>query len=506
MLTRANRIAEALPCLEQAIALAPEDLHLRNNHAATLVRLHRFREARDELEALIEAHGPHAGLLCNLSNALVSLGCQEAGAAVARRAIALEPTSNLAWRSLCNALPYCDGIRGETLLDALIQAGKTLPRRPHPEWPNVTDPGRPLKIGLLSPALKTHPVGWLTVAGFENLDPGAFALHGLAPIYPTDTFHRRFQAIAAGWHPLDRMSPDNAVDHVRALGLDIVIDLGGYGDQGLMALCAHRLAPVQVKWVGSQNHSSGLAEMDWFISDRWETPAHLAPFYSERLLRLPDGYVCYSPPAYAPDVAALPASRHGHVTFGCFNNLAKITEATIATWSAVLAGVPGAKLVVKCHQMADAETATRLRTRFAAHGIDPARLDLRAGSPHRNLLTQYGDIDIVLDPFPYNGGLTTCEALWMGVPVLTLPGEIFASRHSASHLSNVGLVDWIARDTADYVAIAIAKARDLAALTALRSGMRPRMKASPLCDAPRFGRHLGTALRDIWRDWCARQS
>ena len=205
-------------------------------------------------------------------------------------------------------------------------------------------------------------------------------------------------------------------------------------------------------------------------------------------------------------MAALPASRQGHVTFGCFNNLAKITEATIATWSAVLAGVPGAKLVVKCHQMADAETATRLRTRFAAHGIDPARLDLRAGSPHRNLLTQYGDIDIVLDPFPYNGGLTTCEALWMGVPVLTLPGEIFASRHSASHLSNVGLVDWIARDTADYVAIAIAKARDLAALAALRSGMRPRMKASPLCDAPRFGRHLGTALRDIWRDWCARQS
>ena len=504
-LVRANRIAEALPVLEQAIALAPADLTLRNNRAAALIRLHRHREAREALEAMIAEHGDHSGLLCNLSNALVSLGCQDEGVAVACRAVAAEPGLNLAWRTLCNALPYCDGIGGRELLTATRRAGAVLPRMTAPDFANLPAPERRLRVGLLSPTLKTHPVGWFTVAGFEALDPAGFELHGMALDFPTDPIQRRFRAIAASWTATDALPPAEVVPAIRALALDVVIDLGGYGDQGLLPLCAHRLAPVQVKWVGSQNHSTGLAEMDWFITDRWETPAAMRDQYSERLLELPDGYVCYSPPAYAPPVAELPALRTGRVTFGCFNNLAKITRATIACWAGVLRDVPGSRLVVKCHQLGDGPTAERLRQDFAVHGIDPARLELRGGSPHRALLGEYGDVDIVLDPFPYNGGLTTCEALWMGVPVVTLPGEIFAARHSASHLSNVGLADWIAGDAACYRAIARRAAADLAGLAVLRTGLRARVKASPLCDAPRFGRNLGAALRHVWRDWCARQ-
>lgn len=505
-LVRANRIAEALPALDRAIALAPGDLTLRNNRAAALIRLHRHREAREVLEAMLAEHGDHSGLLCNLSNALVSLGQQDAGVEVARRAIAHEPGLNLAWRTLCNALPYCDGIGGMELLAALRRAGAVLPRKAAPDFANVADPGRKLRVGLLSPTLKTHPVGWFTVAGFEALDPAGFELHALSLDFPTDPIQRRFRAIVASWTAVDGIAPAELVPVIRALGLDVLVELGGYGDQGLLPLCAHRLAPVQVKWVGSQNHSTGLAEMDWLVTDRWETPARLQGQYSERLLELPDGYVCYSPPAYAPAVADLPALRGGGVTFGCFNNLAKITRATIACWAGVLGDVPGSRLVVKCHQLGDAATAERLRADFAAHGIDPARLDLRGGSPHRALLGEYGDLDIVLDPFPYNGGLTTCEALWMGVPVVTLPGEIFAARHSASHLSNVGLEAWIAPDVAGYRAIARRWAGDLAGLAALRQGLRERVRASPLCDAPRFGRNLGAALRHAWHDWCARQA
>jgi predicted O-linked N-acetylglucosamine transferase (SPINDLY family) len=309
---------------------------------------------------------------------------------------------------------------------------------------------------------------------------------------------RRFRAVAAEWHALADRGRRDTARAIRRLSLDLLIDLGGYGDQGLLSLCARRLAPVQIKWVGMQNHTTGMAEVDWFLSDRWETPPELAHLYTERLLLLPDGYVCYSPPIHAPPVAPPPAARRGAVTFGCFNNLAKITPVVVATWAAILRELPGARLVLKSHPLAHAATAEAVRAGFAAHGVTADRLDLRGGSGHRELLAEYGDVDMVLDPFPYSGGLTTCEALWMGVPVLTWPGELFASRHSASHLCNIGLADWVMPDLATYRAEAVRRARDPAALAVTRAGLRARMWASPLCDGPRFGRHLGQALDHAW--------
>jgi len=348
-------------------------------------------------------------------------------------------------------------------------------------------------------------VGWLTIAGFETLDPAQFEIVCLGQPMSDDPLQRRFRAVSAAWHVVDRHAGRAVGERIRELGIDVLIDLSGYGDQGLMMLCAERLAPVQVKWVGSQNHSTGLKEMDWFITDRWETPPGFERFYSERLLRMPDGYVCYSPPAYAPEVAPLPAECRGFVTFGCYNNLAKVTAQVIAVWAEILGRVPGSRLVLKCLQFNEHPTRERIHAAFAGHGIDAARIELRGSSPHRDLLTQYGDIDIVLDPFPYSGGLTTCEALWMGVPTVALPGETFASRHSTSHLSNVGLEDWIAGDLGAYQEIAVRRASDPADLARLRAGLRARVKASPLCDAPRFGRNLGAALRRVWTDWCAQQ-
>jgi protein O-GlcNAc transferase len=186
------------------------------------------------------------------------------------------------------------------------------------------------------------------------------------------------------------------------------------------------------------------------------------------------------------------------------NNLAKITPRVIATWAAILRRLPSARLILKTHQFSDAGTGERVHTEFAAHGVAAARVELGGSSRHCAFLGECNQVDIVLDPFPYSGGLTTCEALWMGVPTVTLPGEIFALRHSASHLSNVGLADWVAADLDLYIDLALARAADPDALATLRAGLRSRVKASPLCDAPRFGRHLGAALRHAWRDRCAR--
>jgi protein O-GlcNAc transferase len=503
-LLKTPRLNEAVTALRRATALAPGDLALRNNLAAALTRQHRYREARRLLEALLAEHGEHPALLCNLSNALVLLGRQAEGVAAARRATELAPEMHLAWRTLGAAAIYAEGASAAELRAIAERASATLTRTAPPP-PRASGPERRLRVGLLSTKLRTHPVGWLTVAAFEALDRTGFEIVGLAGPVENDVLERRFRAAAAEWHVVATLPPEGIAALARALGIDVLIDLGGWGDDGLMTACAQRPAPVQIKWVGNQAYTTGLAEIDWMLTDRWETPEGFERFYTERLLRLPDGYVCYSPPVYAPEVAPLPALARGHVTFGCFNNLAKITPAVIAAWAAILRRVPNARMVVKAYQFADPETAAEVTAAFAAHGVDAARLDLRGASGHRAHLAQHGEVDIVLDPFPYAGGLTTCEALWMGVPVVTLAGETFAGRHSASHLHNCGLRQFVAGDSREYEEIAVAQAADVAALARLRAELRERVAASPLCDAPRFARNLAAALRAAWREACTRR-
>ena len=501
-LLHAGHFLAAVPALRHAVALAPEEAALRNDLAAALNRVHRYREARDILELLIAEHGEEPAYLCNLCNALVSLGLQREGATLARHAAALAPEQSLSWRTLGNALVYLHGGVGIELSEASRRASAALVRPPRTVASLPTQPERRLRVGLLSAALKTHPVGWLTVAGFEALDPAQFELVCFGPPSSDDPLLRRFRAASSGWHTVTRSPANEVADLIRQQEIDILIELGGWGDQGMLAVCAQRPAPVQIKWVGMQSHSTGLPEIDWMITDSWETPDGFEPFYTERLLRLPDGYVCYSPSPLAPDVAPLPAGRLGHVTFGCFNNLAKITPDVVACWSTILHRVSGARLVLKAHQFSDQPTADQMRNTFASHGIDPHRVETRGSSSHRGQLLQHGDVDIMLDPFPYSGGLTTCESLWMGVPVVTLPGQTFASRHSTSHLCNVGLPDWVAPDIAAYQDIAVQRTAHLTDLQILRGGLRGRMRESPLCDAPRFGRNLGAALRLAWRQAC----
>nr|WP_294509851.1 tetratricopeptide repeat protein [uncultured Rhodopila sp.] len=504
VLARTSRTQQAEAVLRRLSALDPGNVAVQNDHAAILMRLHRHPEARALLLDVLDCSEPTVVSLSNLANATACVGLQEEAVAVARRAISLDPAAVLPRRVMCNALPYRDGVTGAELLAAMGECSAVLPRTRLPPLANRMDSERPLSVGLLSGTLRAHPVGWLTVAGIENLDPEQFNVVCLSQrSAPDDPFTRRFRAVAQDWVDVDGLSDVALAEAARARGIDIVIDLGGYGDAARMTACANRLAPVQIKWVGMQSHSSGLAEMDWFLTDRWETPEGFERFYSEKLLRLPDGYVCYSPPPYAPDVAPPPALANGYVTFGCFNNLAKITPRVIETWAEILRQVPESRLVLKTHQFSDAATASTVHAAFATEGVPAHRLELRGPSGHRAFMAEYGDIDIVLDPFPYSGGLTTCEALWMGVPTIALPGEIFASRHSASHLSNAGLADWVTGSVGTYIGMAVARAADIPALAELRAGLRERVRRSPLCDAPRFGKHLGMALRHGWRAWCA---
>jgi len=501
-LTRTARLREAEAALRRAVALNPSDATLRNDHAATLMRMHRHGEARTLLLSALDEYGQDARLVTNLANTTCCLGLQDEAVALARRAIALAPGALNPRRSLLSALVYCDAIPGSEVTAAARACAERTPRVAPAPLTNTPDPDRKLIVGLLSGLLKTHPVGWLTIAGLEALDPGAFGIVALAHNTWSDMIARRFRAVASDWLDISALNDEAVSRKARECDIDILIDLGGFGEGSRITACAQRLAPVQIKWVGMQSCTTGMPDIDWMLTDRWETPQELAHLYTERLLVMPDGYVCYSPPPYAPDVGALPVLANGHITFGCFNNLAKVTPRVIETWARVLHRVPGSRMVLKTHQFTDAETRNRVSAAFASHGVAAERLELRGPSDHRTFIGEYNDIDIVLDPFPYSGGLTTCEALWMSVPTVALAGEIFAARHSVSHLSNAGLADWVAPTIDAYVELAVAKASDVAALAGLRAGLRAQVRSSPLCDGPRFGRNLGAALRSAWQDWC----
>ena len=240
--------------------------------------------------------------------------------------------------------------------------------------------------------------------------------------------------------------------------------------------------------------TTGLDAVDYLVGDPVSTPLGGPQRFSESVVRIDPCRLCYAPPDYAPAAAAPPCVRNGHVTFGSFNRIPKLAPPVIALWSRILDAVPGSRLVLKNAALVDARTRERLLGLFGEHGVGRERIELRADSPHADMLGEYGDIDIALDPFPYNGGLTTCEALWMGVPVLALMGGSMISRQSASLLAAAGLDDWIASDEDDLIRRAVRWSRDTASLAALRPGMRERLLASPLLDARGFALRFGEAL------------
>jgi predicted O-linked N-acetylglucosamine transferase (SPINDLY family) len=502
-LAAAGHLTEAERALRVALRGRPNDAALRNRLATVLWKAHRIGEARSILDAAVADLGADPVFMMNQALLLNLEGRQEEALAAADAVVANTGGACDALVTRLCVLPYHPATGAGALRDAAIEAACHFPSSGPPLHFVSTDHAeRKLRVGLLSGNLCSHPVGWLTVAGIEALPDDAFCLHAYSLRERRDPIARRFRAKCQVWRELGAADAVSVAATIAKDGIDILLDLGGFGEGGCPAALALRPAPVQIKWVGSQFSTTGLTCIDWMLTDRWETPIGFERFYTERLLRLPDGYVCYAPPPAAPPVGPLPALRNGHVTFGCFNNLAKLTQPLLHAWADILDGVAGARLVLRTHALSDETTSDALQRRLVGAGIDPARVDLHGGVPHLELLAAYAEIDIALDPFPYAGGLTVCEALWMGVPVVSLHGDSFAGRHGLSHLSNVGLQDWSVGTVADYNRLAIRRARVTDELVTLRAGLRERMRRSPLCDAPRFGRSLADALRSAWRGHC----
>lgn len=437
----------------------------------------------------------------NLAELRMRLGDVDAALPDFDRAIALRPGDPAPLSARLMAEQYVPGIDAARLarLHARWQheVAATIPpvERAHP----LPEAGRKLRLGFLSADLRAHPVGFFTIGTAEALDPADIELVIYANGVGPDALTSRFRARAANWRDVAAMDDATLAATIVRDRVDILADLGGHTRGSRLTVFARRPAPLQLTWAGYVG-TTGLAAMDLLIADPIQVPAGEDDAYAERVLRLPACYVTYEPPS-APEPGPLPAGEDRPLTFAAFHNPPKINEPTAALWAAVLCDQPGSRIAFVYAGYEHNETQARIRHWFARHGIAPERLLFVGREPHAALLARYAnEIDIGLDPLPYSGGLTTLEALWMGVPVVTLPGATFAGRHAASHVSNAGLPDLVASDEADYVAIIHRLGADRAALATMRAGLRARMLASPLLDTKRFARDLSAALRTAWRE------
>jgi predicted O-linked N-acetylglucosamine transferase (SPINDLY family) len=498
-----GKLDEAVACYRRALELKPDYAQAHCNLGAAFKDQGKLGEAVACYRRALELKPDYAEVHSNLGAAVSDQGKLDEAVACYRRALDLKPDYAGAHSNLLLTLQCCADVTPAALLEAHAEydhqhaapLGAAVAQHA-----NIRDRHASLRLGFVSPDLGQHPVGYFLVRVLENLGQKQQETICYSDRIVKDDLTRRLQAAATQWHDVFGMSDQRLAEQIRADSVDILFDLAGHTAHNRLLTFARKPAPIQVTWAGYVG-TTGLKAMDYLLADRFEVPPGAERYYQERVLRMPDGYVCYDPPGYAPAVTPLPALERGQVTLGCFNNPTKITPPVIEVWAKILRRLPGARLVLKYKGWNDRSVAGRFAEMFALHAIDPGRLEFLGHSPHTELLAVYQRIDLALDPFPYSGGLTTCEALWMGVPVVTCPGETFASRHSLSHLSSVGLTETIAHDLDEYVDLAVSLAGDLPRLAALRAGLRERMAASPLCDGKRFAANLMSILQDVWEQW-----
>jgi len=362
---------------------------------------------------------------------------------------------------------------------------------------------RRLKIGYISPDFKRHPVSHFIEPVLMLHDRKDFEIFCYGNVLVPDEVTERLQSYADHWRSIVGLSDDEAAELIRKDLVDILVDLAGHTGGNRIFIFARKPAPIQVTWIGYPA-TTGLSTIDYKIVDSYTDPPGMTEqFYTEKLIRLPESFVCYHPYNNSPEVNTLPVLTSGHVTFGSFNDFAKVTPEVFILWGRILKAIPDSYLILKNKSLSDMATCNYARDMFTQQGITAERIELLPRQPSiRAHLSIYNKVDIGLDTFPYNGTTTTCEAMWMGVPVITLAGTGYAARAGVSLLSNVGLTELIARTQDEYVEIAIKLANDIEKLHFLRDSLRDMVARSPLTDTKQFTIYLEQCYRKMWENWC----
>ena len=501
----ASHYDEAADLLEHAWQGASDPMAARLALAFSLQQRGRFTDAAGHYEAVLRLQPDNPKAHNNVANCYNQLGRSAEAIQHFRATYRLAPAFPEALASVLACLNYDpDCTPGQSADEhrhwAELVAAPRYPRSVR--FANNRDPDRILRVGYVSPDFRRHPVSAIFTPVLAAHDPAQVETFCYYNFASEDVITLRIKSLARQWRAISSIDDDALCEQIRADRIDILVDLAGHTTFNRLLAFAAKPAPVQVSWLGYFN-TTGMASMDYFLSDPWSSPPGQERYFIERLLRLPHTRFCYEPAEYVPAVSPLPAMTNGHVTFGSLHNLSKLNEKVLALWSSVLRAVPDSRLLVKTAALDDAANRERFGGICGKHGIAPERLLLQGFSPIDQVPATYAGIDVGLDPFPFCGGMTSLDALWLGVPVVTLAGETIASRQSASMLMNLGLPELIAADAAAYVDIAAKLAGDLPRLAELRAGLRPRFAASPLADYAGFARSLEAAYRQIWRTWVA---
>ncbi len=466
----AGRAAEALACQERAVAVEPSPALAHYGRALALQQCHRIPEA-------IAAYD---------------------------ETLARDPGHQAARSYRLMALNYLEEFSRPALFAEHVAYGTAIGAAPRQAWSNRPDPSRRLRVAFLSPDLRAHSVAYFLEPLLANLDPARFEIVLYHDHFVVDAVSERLRGHAAIWRNFVGLPADGVEAAIRADAPDVLIDLAGHTGLNRLALFARRLAPVQISYLGYPN-TTGLRAMDYRFVDALTDPVgETEPFHTERLVRFAATAWAYQPPAEALDSTSPARTEGTPVTFGCFNNFAKVTDTALVAWSRLLAAVPGSRLRLKSGGLGDAAIAKQVRDRLVRAGLDLARVDLierTAGMAEH--LALYRDVDVALDTFPYHGTTTTCEALWMGVPVVTLEGDRHASRVGTSLLTAAGHPEWVASDWDGYVKLAATLAGDPARLAAQRASLRTDLRDGPLLAHAAQATRFGAAVHECWAEWCA---
>ena len=526
----------ALACFRRALELQPDAKGLCMNIGLALHALSRFDEAISSYRAGLTGQPADAQVYCNLGAAQKDAQRLDEAIASFRAALATDPGIAVAHHHIGNLLVEKGDMAGAiasfekilaayplahatlssmlfTMLysdhygpDAIAALGRQFSERfetplqakllPHA---NARDPQRRLKVGYVSGDFRDHSVAFFIEPVFEHHDRAQVEVYAYYTLVRQDQTTARLRATADHWRECVDLSDAALAEQIRADGIDILVDLSGHTDGNRLLAFARKPAPVQVSWIGSPV-VSGLQAIDYFLTDAVASP--VAASDDGGLVRLPEVFSVYRPPQ-APAVQPTPALAKGYVTLGSFNKFAKMSDRAVALWSRLLVAQPTYRLLLKDVAYADAEVRAGTLARFAAHGVAPERVRMVGRTADKaEHLAMYGEVDVALDTYPYCGVTTTCEALWMGVPVLSLVGEAFVSRMGATLLNALGHPEWAMGDEAAFLAGVPTLAADVAALNDLRLGLREHMRASPLCQEAAFTRALEGVYRGMWRKWC----
>lgn len=498
-----DRKGEAIKYYRSALALDPRNTEYMNNLGSLYTAVTQFREAVELYQRILELQPENPVALSNLANVLKSCGRMDEAIIYNRQSLAVRPGHPATFTNLLLSMVYSSNIGAEEQYAAACEFGATIadPLYKYHDFQNTKDVGRRLKIGYVSPDFRKHSVNFFFEPLLRGHDRVNFEIFGYGNVEAKDDVTERLSQSFDHWRDIFQMSDEDAADLIRRDEIDILIDLAGHTGANRLLTFARKPAPIQATWLGYPA-TSGMKAMDYRIVDHYTAPTGMTDHLNtETLLRLPEVFCCFS--LNGRDVRVIdhpPFEDNGYITFGCFNNFSKLSDPVLAAWAQILQAVPESRLLLEIEGLD--QFRPELEQRLAGQGMPLDRVILEQRKPE-NQFVLYNKIDIALDPFPCNGGTTSLDTLWMGVPYVTIAGNSFVSRMGVSFLNNAGLPELVAESIDEYVDKASSLAMDRARLRDLRDGLRDRVEKSPLMDQSRFVRHMEDAYRQMWRQWCA---